>query len=179
VIETPIESTAEEVVHHPDGRIEHPHVQFEHHDASFVGVALVLVGMMGVAAFLFCMVLWFYRSYERYQAAIKKSPFPLATQPLENLPRQPRLEQLDRLENTQRSDAYVREASKEEMLHSYGTAEKGFVHIPIDRAMDLVANKLPAAKEQRGKQPKENGLVDSGTSNSGRMFRKEAPWFER
>jgi hypothetical protein len=175
VIETQPEPVEEEI-RYPDGRIEHPGVQYEHHDASFRGVVFVLVGLMCLASFHFYMVLWFYHSYSRYQAGIKKSPFPLAAGPSQELPREPHLEQLDRLEESQRSNVYAREASKEQVLQSYGrTAEKGFVHIPIDRAMELLADKLPARKGQPGTQSKANGLVDSGASNSGRMFRKEAP----
>jgi hypothetical protein len=171
--------SAEEEIHYPDGRIEHPAVRYEHRDASFRGVALVLIGLMCVASFHFYMVLWFYHRYAGYEAAIKRSPFPLAAEPSEQLPRSPRLEQVDRLANIKSPDVSLREGVREQVLQSYGaTSEKGFVHIPIDRAMELLANKLPARKGQPAKPPRDNGLVDSGASNSGRMFRKEGPWFE-
>src|SRR5579864_3053506 len=106
----------EEIPPAPDGRIEHPGVQYEPRDASFRGVVFVLVGLMCLASFHFYMVLWFYHSYSRYQTAIKKSPFPLAAGPSQELPREPHLEQLDRLEQIQRSNVYAREASKEQVL---------------------------------------------------------------
>ena len=91
-----------------------------------------------------------------------------------SLPPEPRLEQINRLEKDKVSNTFAREKEKEDFLHSYGqTPEKGYVHVPIERAMDLLAGKLPARKEQpKDKQSlRENGLLDGGAPNSGQMFR--------
>ena len=86
-------------------------------------------------------------------------------------PQKPRLEEVDRLAGIASENVYLRLAAKEEYLSRYGeTAEKGFVHIPIRRAMETLAGHLPVRKEQPA-ATKDNGLVDSGASNSGRMFR--------
>lgn len=56
----------------------------------------------------------------------------------------------------------------------------GFIRIPISRALALLANKLPARPEPPASQRRrENGLVDAGASNSGRMFREKPRWYER
>ena len=157
---------------HPDGRIEHPEVRFERTDADFRWILSIVVVAIMVAAFHFSMIWWFFHRYREHEARIKKSPFPLAAASADSLPKEPRLEQLDRVAGIESSNVFIREQSREETLRSYGlTPEEGFIHIPIDRAMALLADKLPARKEPAEAQKKGNGLVDAGASNSGRLFR--------
>jgi hypothetical protein len=152
-----------EEVRHPDGRIEHPHVRFEHTDASLGWILAIGIGSMALAALIFSLLLWFFFHYKDYQAAIKRSPFPLAPHPSEALPAPPHLEQLNRIAGIEKSNVYEREAGKESLLHSYGLPvpegiaaetgktppENGFVRIPIEQAMAWVvqAKKLPARQE--------------------------------
>ena len=106
---------------------------------------------------------------------VKKSGFPLAASQNADLPPEPRLEQLDRKADIVTPDVYLREAAKERTLHSYGpTEDKAYIHVPIERAMKLVANKLPVRKEKEDRS-KEDGLIDAGESNSGRMLRGRSP----
>ncbi len=66
----------------------------------------------------------------------------------------------------------------ESELHNYGPAERsGYVHIPIERAMQLIPEKLPVRKDQPSDDQlrRQNGLVDDGEPNSGRMFREKKP----
>jgi hypothetical protein len=171
-----------EEVRYPDGRIEHPHVRYERRDASLRWIIGIGITAMALAALIHYVLLLFFFDYRNYQDAIKRSPFPLAPAPSAALPASPHLEQLDRAAGIERPDVYEREAAKENVLHSYGaTPEQGFVHIPIERAMEeaLRENKLPARPERPANQTRrENGLVDSGESNSGRMFREKPRWYE-
>ena len=58
----------------------------------------------------------------------------------------------------------------------YGRAEEdGFVDIPIERAMKLLANKLPARATEDDRASRAGGLVDGGEPNSGRLFKKGGP----
>jgi hypothetical protein len=165
-----------EEIHHPDGRLEHPEVRYEHSDANFRAILFIILGTMVLAALIESAILAFFYDYRAYQADIKKSTFPLAPTPSTTLPAEPRLEQVDRLAGVETPDVYQRMESKEKVLNSYGdTPEKGFVHIPIERAMKLLENKLPARPAPQAEQvEKSSGLVDAGESNSGRMFRKGA-----
>jgi hypothetical protein len=169
-----------EEVRYPDGRIEHPHVRYERRDANLGWILGIGISTMALGALMLYLVLWFFYDYKKYQAAIKKSPFPLGPAPSAALPAQPHLEQLDRTAGIERSNVYVREAGKEELLHTYGaTSEEGFVHIPIERAILQLANKLSARAEPPANQRRrENGLVDAGESNSGRLFREKPRWYE-
>jgi hypothetical protein len=163
-------------VHHPDGRIEHPAVRYEHSDANFRWILRIVLGAVVFAAVVHFVIWQFFRDYGRYQDEVKQSPYPLAPAPSTALPPEPRLEQLDRTAGIERPDVYKRELSREEILDSYGaTEEKGYMHIPIERAMAYLVdkNKLPArAAPPAGVQSRDDGLVDAGASNSGRMFRK-------
>jgi hypothetical protein len=168
-------------IHHPEGRIEHPSVRYERTDASVRWVVLTLVAALVVAVGIYFGLWQFWRQFESYQARVKRSPFPLAAAPSKELPPEPRLEQLDRLSGNERPNVFVRETAREEALNSFGpTREEGYVHIPVERAMALLENKLPArAEPPSGSANREDGLVDSGEPNSGRMFRGKPRWFER
>jgi hypothetical protein len=170
----------QEEIRHPDGRIEHPAVRFETRDASFPWAVGLFFGAVGLSALGFYLLWFFFTEYRSYQATIKKSPFPLAAQPNTAPPVEPRLEQVDRLMGVESNSVYQRQLEREKKLHAYGpTPEKGYVHVPIEQAMKHLADKLPARKESPKDEHKANGLVDAGESNSGRMFRKEARWYER
>ncbi|HEY5313815.1 MAG TPA: hypothetical protein VIK18_14905 [Pirellulales bacterium] len=178
--ETAAEPHQQPEVKHADGRIEHPWIRYETRDARFSGVVLVVAIVAGIATVQFFLVLEFYRSHGRQQAAQKKSPYPLApapSAPEAQLPLEPRLEEIDRMKGLARENVYRREAAKEAVLHSYGdTPDDGFVHIPIERAMQLVADQLKTRTNAPPGPSRDNGLVDSGESNSGRLLRKEPRW---
>ena len=57
-------------------------------------------------------------------------------------------------------------------LNRFGTTEaKGYVHIPIDDAMELVVARLSVRKPSDDDDYRSRGLVNGGESNSGRKFR--------
>jgi hypothetical protein len=166
---------------HPDGRPEHPEIKTEPSDVSFTAVAVVL-GTLAVLAVLIHVVLWgFFRKQEQHESAVKRSPFPLAAQPSGSLPPEPRLEPLDRTSGVETSNVFLRLEEKEAATRRYGpTPEEGYVHIPVGRAMDLLAGKLklPArAAPPADAERKAGGLTDSGESNSGRMYREGPRWW--
>ena len=175
---------AEEEIHHADGRIEHPSVRSEASDASFRSVGAVLVGALVLAVVIFVSVWGFFNCYNDSQSALRKSPYPLAPAPApaapgssRGLPPEPRLEQLDRLSGIETANVYRREAAKENVLESYGkTDDDGFIHVPVERAIQHLAGKLPDRKDEPPGAQHANGLVDSGAPNSGRLFREKPKW---
>jgi hypothetical protein len=163
-----------EHTHESEGRLEHPSVRFEKTDASLPAI-LTIMGCAIVLAILMHVILWvFFTSYGRQLDVARKSEFPLAPTPSTALPPEPRLEQLDRLEGNAVVDVYARQRDKEAALKSYGKSEEaGYVHIPIETAMQHFASKLPVRKHQPAGPHRDLGLVDAGESNSGRLLRKE------
>jgi hypothetical protein len=171
-------ANGEEEIRHPDGRIEHPSVRNEPTDVNVRAIVGILVIALVLGAIIHGAIFGFFNGYRDYLSEARRSPFPLAPVPANGLPPEPRLEQLDRMEDIERGNVYLREKAKEETLTSFGpTDEKGYVHIPIEQAMKQI--KLPARKTQPQTAARDRGLVDSGEPNSGRMFRREARWFER
>jgi len=170
-----------ESIYHPDGHAENPTVRHERSDVNvgwIVGL-LVAAGVFGL--FLhFIVLLFFFHSKGELELA-RKSQFPLAPSPSQDLPAPPRIEQLNRLEGIRSSDVSRRQEVRLEQLRRYGaTEEKGFVRIPIDEAMKHLANRLPARKLESEQPPRDNGLVGGGDPNSGRLFNRRKPsWFGR
>jgi hypothetical protein len=165
----------EEELRHADGRIEHPHVQYEPRDAKFGWVLGLIIGAIGLGAFLQYLVWAFFAGYGKHESVVKQSPYPLAAVPLNGPPREPRFEQVERLLP---GTAVNVQPPLEEGLHRYGRVpgESGYVRIPIEEAMRLVVKELPVRKTGPPEDdPRADGLRDYGESNSGRMFRKKAP----
>jgi hypothetical protein len=156
----------------PPGGLQHTAVRFEPSDAKFRWIFGIILGAIVVAVVIHVAVWGFFESRRDREATVKRSDFPLAPASSEALPPQPRLEQLNRIERIEKGNVYLREEQKEWTLDSYGPAGEGYVHIPIDRAMDLLADKLPVrtARPPADQARRQNGLVDAGASNSGRMF---------
>ena len=169
----------------PPAPIEHPSVRHEKTDANFRAILSILIGAAVFAVVMFLGITWFFYSWEAHEDADKRSPYPLAPGPSDALPEGPRLEQVERLPppgqetDAAKANVYERQSSREDYLNSYGNEgfdhtpmEKGFVHIPIERAMTLLEGKLPARAERPADQTwRADGLLDSGESNSGRLFR--------
>ena len=158
-------------IRHADGRIEHPSVRHERSDASFGWVLGLIIGAVVLGVAIHFAVRAFLAHSVSTLASTRGSHFPLAAEPSRTLPPEPRLEQLDRLTEISSSNFKVREQARLEVLNSLGpTKQPDFVHIPIDRAMRHLADKLPARSDDNV-QRHDNGLVNGGASNSGRLFK--------
>jgi hypothetical protein len=179
-VETPPRPEShEEEIRYPDGRIEHPQIRYERRDVNFRWILGLALGAMVFAAFVHWIIWVLFLKYDVYESNIKRSHYPLAATPANGLPAEPRLEQPKRLAKDLDENVYLREAAREAVLASYGqTRDKGYVHIPIDRAMDMLAGKLPSRKQPPRDDRKSSGLLDAGEPNSGRIFR-EAPTWEK
>ncbi len=167
-----------EEIRHPDGRIEHPSVRHEPSDASFGWIVAILVGALVLGALVHAAVFGFFSAYRDHLAEANRSLYPLAPGPSVDLPREPRLEQIDRLSRAETAKVRARETEKMRRLNSYGpTTADGFIHIPIDRAMQYVVEKsmLKARPQPAGDQQRRSGgLIDAGESNSGRLFKGDS-----
>ncbi len=159
---------------HPNGEVTNPGVRHERSDASLKGVLLTIAIAIVVGVGIHVGVYFFFRGYQEHQATIKKSAFPLAPGPDAPMPPEPRLEQVDRLADVETPDVHRRLSVKDEMLGRYGrTEEKGYVRIPIERAMGLLESKLPARPAPSADQERRSGgLIDAGEPNSGRLFQR-------
>jgi hypothetical protein len=150
-VSVPPDAAGAQEIHHPDGRIEHPRVRYEHSDISFRGVLAVIAVAACFLPLMLYLAMLFFRHDERAQQAAKRSAFPLAASQPAGLPTEPRLEQLDRLAGVASRDALRRRAADKAKLHGYGeTTEAGFVHVPIDWAMTQAVQRLPSKPTKSG-----------------------------
>jgi hypothetical protein len=165
-----------EETHTPAATPENPSVRYEPTDASFRWIMGIVLAAILLAALMHVAITGFFRWSKANQDSVKASRFPLAAKPSTIVPPEPRLEQLNRLQGLgSHPDAM---AVNEADLHQFGPTDRpGYVHIPIERAIELIPEKLPVRKDQPPDDQlrHQNGLVGDGESNSGRLFREKRP----
>ncbi|HEX4143631.1 MAG TPA: hypothetical protein VHY91_08865 [Pirellulales bacterium] len=155
-----------------DGQIEHPRVLYQRDEAPLAGLFAVMAFALCVVLALYIAAWWFFQDRERDERRAEQSLLPAALQPGDRLPVEPRLEQLDRVAEIETPNVNRRQTADEKLLNSFGpTDEPGFIHVPIDRAMDFLVGRLPVRQARPAEHAHDQGLVDAGDSNSGRMFR--------
>jgi hypothetical protein len=158
--------------HRPGDSDRNPEVRRERTDANLSWILLVIAAMVFVGVIVHSFVWQWFVGYEQRLDIERQSASPLAAGPKAPTPPEPRLEQIDRL-GGQAQDAAASLGVSEAELRRYGHSdESGFVHIPIDRAMDRLAGKLPTKQATAEQDRRSNGLIDDGASNSGRLFQK-------
>jgi hypothetical protein len=156
-------------------QVEHPNARYEGKDVRFGCILSLLIAAGCYLAFHFTLIRGFFRYEDRIHTENGKSQYRLMPTPSAELPPEPRLEQLNRMENKSRETADDRQGEMERLLHSHGpTADRGFVHIPIEEAMKKIVEQLPI-REQPPDHGKDRGLLDDGQPNSGRVFRGALP----
>jgi hypothetical protein len=156
-----------------------PDNRYAERDVSFRAVVIVTIASCVIGVVIFFGVRGFYwaaiKSDVRGDAALAPADRP-SDKPTEQLPPEPRLELLDRLQKTPAANVARWEQGEEKSLEKYGPSdEKGFVRIPLERAMDLTAGQLKARPASEVPKFRDKGLVDAGESNSGRVFRGAKP----
>ncbi len=153
-----------------------PGVQYERKDIRFGGLLAAMIAGICILLFVGYGVWRLYWWHADAQAAAKRSQYSPPHRLSVKLPPAPRLEQLDEMAQKAGVPAVAKRLGDEqEELNRYGASEeKGFVHIPIQEAIKATAGKLPIRKQQPSEAVKDNGLIDAGQSNSGRMFKGES-----
>src|SRR6266852_8571123 len=135
------------------------HGEFEREDLSAKGVFSFLIGLAAVCVLFFFILRELYAYLDAYQKAHQPPQNPLVKtteadtrmvgpEDITKFP-QPRLEKDERLEI---NDFRLEE---EKMLNSYGWVDEkaGMVHIPIERAMQLVAQRGLPTRPPNGQNP--------------------------
>jgi hypothetical protein len=129
------------------------HNDFEREDLSPAGVFYFMAGLAVAGVLIYFVVAGLYNFLDRYEREHQAAASPLLTpQPYTRVPThqdtlafpQPRLEESER---TQLRDVI---GAQDQRLATYGwvNKNKGIVHIPIERAMDLIAQQgLPVRPE--------------------------------
>jgi hypothetical protein len=153
--------------------IEHgrnPETEFEQSDLGAKGIFSFFIGLAVFGVIMHFVLSGMYDVLDHYEARHQPPPNPLAT-PIERRSRQVPPDTLmkfpePRLEVNERTELQGVILSQEQRLNSYGWVDEkaGVVHIPIERAMELIAQRgLPTrsqtgvAAQNVGKQQKPTG----------------------
>ena len=130
----------------------HEEIEFEQQDLSAAGILGFLAGLAIVGLVMHIALLGMYKYLDRYDKTHQPPQNPLVkaanvdtrqatSQDINKFP-------LPRLETNERGQLYDQRIKEEEILNSYGWVDQnaGVAHIPIDRAMQIVAQRgLPTA----------------------------------
>jgi hypothetical protein len=158
-----------------------PELEFEHQDLRPRAVYAFLIGLALMGVLVFFVVWGLYDIIDAYQERHQPAPNPLVKseadtrivepKTIESFP-QPRLERNERLEI---NDFRLHE---EQTLYSYGWVDRdtGLVRIPIDRAMELVAQRgLPTTPKVGSVPPSEVNVVNQAARKADVSNRSKPP----
>ncbi|HET7442675.1 MAG TPA: hypothetical protein VFJ47_15335 [Terriglobales bacterium] len=148
-------------------RIEHgqnPETEFEQRDLSAKGIMSFLLGLAVFGVILHFVLAGMYDVLDRYEQRHQPPLSPLET-PVEKHSRQVPADTLmkfpePRLEVNERTELQGVVLAQEQRLNSYGWVDEksGILHIPIERAMQLIAqNGLPTRGQGNGAVPAQAG----------------------
>jgi hypothetical protein len=148
----------------------HGHGSFEREDLSAAGVLYFIVGVAALGLVAFLLMAGFYKLLDERAGKAQPEVSPLAT----NVPKDTRKlpegykEYLKdsfpapRLEIDERTELNDDRLAEEERLNSYGYVDDSHaaVHIPIERAMDLIAQRgLPVRSQVAAPSAEEHGTA--------------------
>jgi hypothetical protein len=143
-------------------------VEFEREDLKPKGVYIFLGGLGVITGVVALLLGGLARYMDRYDKAHQAAQSPLVTAAMPDAESRRSVpvmqtEQeikivfpLPRLEENERTEVIDFRTEEEERLNSYGFVDEkaGMVHIPIERAMELTVQRLPARPESGTAQPR-------------------------
>ena len=126
-------------------QLNHEGVEFEREDLSAGGIFAFLVGLAIFGVLMHLILVGMYRYLDVYEKTHQAPPSPMARPAAADM-RQATPQEADkfptpRLEINERAQLNDKRLKEEETLNTYGWVDQkgGVAHIPIDRAMELIA----------------------------------------
>jgi len=145
----------------PDHDLEQPPVRHEESDVNTWAVGKFAIALVIVCGLALLILVGLFKYFQAREAANQTPPAEGMGFDIRRLPPYPRLEE------TPVQDLKKFRAAEDQVLNSYGWVDqgKGVVRIPIERAIDLLAQRgLPARTEpvpsSGMSEPTESGLGD-------------------
>ncbi len=137
----------------------HPEMEFEREDLSAGGILGFLAGLALTGFVIHIILVGMYAYLDTYQKTHQNQGSPLVKATKEDM-RSPTPESanrfpLPRLEVNERAQLYDFRRKEEDTLNTYGWVDQnaGVVHIPIERAMQLLAQRgLPTSPQSASAQ---------------------------
>ena len=138
---------------------------YETTDIHVGGILAFAGGLVILAVVLHGVLKWMFDSFAAREEQLKQQVSPLAAEERRPIPPEPRLEGLESLSESPEPARETR--------HGYAWVDRkaGVVRIPIENAMNILANRLPSRATPEGQPERE----EPGGSNSGRAPAKGSP----
>lgn len=139
--------------------IENPQA-YEQTDVRATGVMIFLAGLFAALGASVLVIWWLYGVFAPNQAAVRISPAEIPPEP--------------RIQSAPLVDLWRIRAHEDAVLESYGWVDKqaGVVRIPIDRAIDILAERGLPARTGTGAIP---GVPDTGPESGGPQTGRPVP----
>jgi hypothetical protein len=153
-------------------RIEHgknPETEFEHRDLGAKGIYSFLLGLAVFGVIIHFVLAGMYSvldTYERkHQPPLNPLSLPVEPQKRELLSETRNKFPEPRLEVNERTELRGVILSQEQRLNSYGWVDEksGIVHIPIERAMQMIAQRGLPTRAQVNQQPQRDRQMNKGS----------------
>jgi hypothetical protein len=156
----------------PHGQIERLESHHESRDANLTAVVGFGAGLGILIAVVLVVLVWMFHVLAAREAAAKRPVSPVAESERGRMPPEPLLEGLDTAANKEQHPATKKEVRQE---YAWENQKAGIVKIPIESAMNILADKLPARPPDATNKQEARSQEEPSASNSGRTRRKEQP----
>jgi hypothetical protein len=151
---------------------------YETTDIHVGGILAFAGGLVILAVVLHGVLAWMFDSFAAREARLKQQVSPLAAEERGQLPPEPRLEGLEATPPSPtltlpqgRGRVRVGEGDRGIGAYAWVDRKAGVVRIPIENAMNILANRLPSRPNPEGQIQR----AEPGGSNSGRTPPKGSP----
>ncbi|MGA3235123.1 MAG: hypothetical protein ABSG03_02375 [Bryobacteraceae bacterium] len=143
--------------------LTNPENRYEHRDVSFKALTKFAIGLIITTIFSVGLVLGMFQYLLHREGGVPASRVESPAQDARQLPPEPRLE------DTPATDLQEMRAAEDQVLHNYRWLDQsnGIVRLPIDRAMDLIAQRGLPARQESGPQSAAAGVTVPTASGLG------------
>jgi hypothetical protein len=143
--------------------LSNPENRFEHRDVSFTALTKFAIGLVLTTIFSIGFVLGIFQYLLHREGGVPASRIESPAQDARQLPPEPRLEV------TPDTDLQEMRSAEDQVLNNYAWLDQqnGIVRLPIDRAIDLIAQRSLPARTQTGPQSAADGVTVPTASGLG------------
>jgi hypothetical protein len=156
----------------PARQTENLETRHESRDANLNAIVGFGAGLGILIAVVLVVVGWMFHVLAAREAAVKRPVSPFAESERGHMPPEPLLEGLDTAAKKEQPPATKKEVRQE---YAWENQKAGIVKIPIESAMTILADKLPARPLDAINKQEARTQEEPSASNSGRTRRKEQP----
>jgi hypothetical protein len=148
--------------------LSNPENRFEHRDVSFMALTKFAIGLVITTIFCAGLVLGLFQYLLKREGGVPASRIESPAQDARQLPPEPRLEV------SPDTDLQEMRAAEDQVLNNYAWLDQqnGIVRLPIERAMDLIAQRSLPARTETGPKSAADGVTVPTASGLGSIMQQ-------